>query len=107
MVSNRQSELLAGPRWPELLMGAAHRTPPRDELLLAPLAAIGGLLGLMVGACCLVALASPTPPLLRPAEGLLLLARVAVVVPIPAALGGRMGLRLGQQVLRWMRRSRR
>lgn len=101
---DRTSELLAGPRWPELLIGGPARARRRDDLLLAPFAALGGLLGLMLGACCLV-LASAPPPLLRPAEGLLLLARVAVIVPIPAVLGGRMGLQLGQQVLRWLRRS--
>ncbi|HVI03028.1 MAG TPA: hypothetical protein VM869_30240 [Enhygromyxa sp.] len=89
--------------WPELLIDAAKRAR-RDELVLALLAAIGGFLGLLVGACCLVWASAP-PPLLRPAEGLMLLARVAAVVPVPAVLGGRLALQLGEQLLRWVRHS--
>ena len=84
-------------RWPELLpelqIDAAKQTR-RDELLLALLAAIGGFCGLLMAAGCLVWASAP-PPLLRPAEGLMLLARVAAVVPLPAVLGGRLALQLG------------
>src|SRR5690606_10231328 len=65
---------------------------------------VGGLLGLVFGAGCLVWASAP-PPLLRPAAGLLLLARVAVVVPPAVVLGGRLAVQLGEQVLRWVRRS--
>lgn len=89
--------------WPELLIDAAKRAR-RDELILALLAAIGGFLGVLLGAGCLVWVSAP-PPLVRPAEGLMLLARVAVVVPGPAVLGGRLALQLGENLLRWVRRS--
>jgi hypothetical protein len=89
--------------WPELLLAEAVRAR-REELLLAVLAAIGGFLGLLIGAGCLVWASAP-PPLLRPAEGLMLLARVAVVVPAPAVLGGCVGLQLGGQLLRWIRHA--
>jgi hypothetical protein len=71
----------------------------REELVPGLLAGLGGLLGLVLGALCLVLLSAP-PPLLRPAEGLALLLRVILVVPLPAVLGGRVGLRVGEQVLR-------
>lgn len=71
----------------------------REELVPGLLAGLGGLLGLVLGALALVLLSAP-PPLLRPAEGLALLLRVALVVPLPAVLGSRAGLRLAEQVLR-------
>jgi hypothetical protein len=89
--------------WPELLIEAAKRAR-RDELILALLAAVGGFLGVLFAAGGLVWVSAP-PPLLRPAEGLMLLARVAVVVPVPAVLGGRLALQLGEQLLRWVRHS--
>jgi hypothetical protein len=94
---------LERPPWPELLIAESNRAR-HDELILAGLAAIGGLLGLLLGAGCLVWASAP-PPLLRPAAGFLLLLRVAVVVPLPAMLGGRLALQLGEQLLRWVRRS--
>ncbi len=84
--------------WPELLLLASDHSR-REELLLALLAGAGGLLGVCFGAGLLV-LASAPPPLLRPAEGVLLLARVAVVIPVPAVLGGRLLMQLGEQLLR-------
>lgn len=72
--------------------------------MLGILASLGGLLGLLLGAGLLVAASAP-PPLLRPATGLWLLFRVALVVPLPAVLGGRLALQLGEQLLRWVRRS--
>lgn len=90
-------------RWPELLIDVAKRTR-RDELILALLAAVGGFLGLLIAAGGLVWASAP-PPLLRPVDGLMLLARVAVVVPIPAVLGGRLALQLGEQLLRRVRHS--
>lgn len=94
---------LGRPSWPELLLVEAERGR-RDELMLGLFAGVGGLLGLIVGAGLLVWASAP-PPLLRPAAGLLLLARVAVVVPLPAVLGGRLAVQLGEQLLRWVRRS--
>jgi hypothetical protein len=91
----------SGPPWPELLLLEAGRAR-REELLLATLAGIGGFIGLLFGAGLLVWASAP-PPLLRPAEGLMLLARVAVVVPVPALLGGRAAVQIGEQLLRWVR----
>ncbi|MFO7566138.1 MAG: hypothetical protein R6X02_26065 [Enhygromyxa sp.] len=96
-------DLLERPPWPELLIAEPGRAR-REELLLAGLAALGGLLGVILGAGCLVWASAP-PPLLRPAAGIVLLARVAVVVPLPAVVGGRVALQLGEQLLRWVRRS--
>lgn len=102
MAVDRDRDPLDRPLWPELWLLGADRAR-REEVLLAVLAGIGGLLGVLFGSGMLV-LASAPPPLLRPAEGLMLLARVAVVIPVPAVLGGRLAMQLGQQLLRWTRR---
>ena len=97
MARDREADAMR-PGWPELLFGDPSRAR-REELVLALLAALGGLFGVLLGAGALV-LASAPPPLLRPAEGLALAVRVLVVIPIPVLLGGRAALRAGEQLLR-------
>jgi hypothetical protein len=101
MVREVETNARRQPSWPDLLVGGCPTWRSRllGELLLALLAAVGALLGMLFAAGVLVYASAP-PPILRPAEGLALLARVAVTIPLPILLGGRLGIRLGQHLLR-------
>jgi hypothetical protein len=103
MSIDRERDTLDRPSWPELLLVGANRAR-REEVMLGLFAGVGCVAGLLLGAGMLVWASAP-PPLLRPADGLLLLARLAVVVPVPVVLGGRLALQLGEQLLRWVRHS--
>ena len=92
------------PDWRALLSSFA-RQRPQDDLVPALFAATGATLGLLLGAGALV-LASAPPPLLRPASGLALIARLALVVPLPALVGGHLGMQLGSALLRWLHDAR-
>lgn len=101
MADDRERGALARPLWPELLVRESTRAR-RDEFMLALLAGVGGFLGVLVGATVLVCLREWLD---HPAEGPLLLTRVALVIPVPVLLGGRAALEFGELLLRRVQRA--